>query len=55
MGVLLGALIGVLGNFFASFWFQPLTRWNILGLVATGVILALLIIGLYFQARKYAG
>ena len=53
IGVLLGALIGVIGNFFVSFWFQPLTPLNILGLLVTGIVLAVLTIALFFQARKY--
>lgn len=53
IGVLLGALIGVIGNFFVSFWFQPLTNWNISGLVATGTVLVLLTTALFFQVRKY--
>lgn len=54
IGTLLGALIGVMGNFFVSFWFQPQDFWNYLGLFVSGILLFLVSIALFFQARKYA-
>jgi len=53
IGVFLGALIGVVGNFFVSFWFQEVTKWNILGLIVSGVILFLVCVALWLEVRKY--
>ena len=54
IGTLLGVLIGIIGNFFVSFWFQQFTVWHILGLIVTGTMLAATSVALFFQAKKYA-
>lgn len=53
IGVFLGALIGVIGNFFVSFWFQPPTSLNILGLIASFIVLLVVCIAFLLQAIKY--
>ena len=53
IGVFLGALIGVVGNFFVSFWFQGVTVWNILGLIVSGIVFFLVCVALWLEARKY--
>ena len=54
IGTLLGALSGVLGNFFASLWFQKFTLLNPLGLIGSGTLLVVASIALFLQAKKYA-
>jgi len=53
-GTLLGLLIGVVGNFFVSFWFQPLNIWNLLGLIVSGILLLLTSVALFFQVKKFS-
>ena len=54
LGVLLGALIGITGNFHVSFWFQELTGWNLLGLIVSFILFLGLCLALFIQTRKYA-
>lgn len=54
VGTILGALIGVVGNFFVSFWFQPPSWWNILGLIVSSILLVLVCTSLFLQAKKFA-
>jgi len=54
MGALLGALIGVVGNFFVSLWFQTLTSLNIVGLLISGILLLIVSVALFLQAKRYA-
>lgn len=50
-GIVLGGLIGVIGNFFVSYWVMPST--NTLGLAISGALLVIMFIALFIQARKY--
>jgi len=54
LGVIFGALMGVLGNFIVSFSFQPLSVPNVVGL--TGSLISFLAITIIFglQVRKYS-
>ncbi len=53
-GVVLGGLLGVIGNFFVSFWFQnPQDSQNIIGLLFSGILFFVVLIVLLYQARKY--
>ncbi len=52
-GVLLGGLLGVVGNFFVSFWFEKPSHERLLGLVVSGIFLLILFVILLLQARKY--
>lgn len=54
VGTILGALIGVIGNFFVSFWFQPQGWWNVFGLTMSFVLLFLVCVALFLQAKKYS-
>jgi len=54
IGTILGALIGVVGNFFVSFWFQPTGSWNIVGLIVSLIFLLLICTALFLQAKKFA-
>ena len=54
IGVLLGALISVIGNFFVSFYFQTSNTPNLIGLIVSGLLLLLTSIALFYEARKYA-
>jgi hypothetical protein len=54
IGTILGALIGVVGNFFVSFWFLTQSWWNTLGLTVSFVLLLFVCIALFLQAKKYA-
>ena len=51
-GVLLWAVLGVIGNFFVSFWFQPMNTPTYVGLVVCGTILLLMSIALIYKAKK---
>lgn len=56
IGVLLGALIGVVGNFFVSYYFQfyqTRNTSNLIGFIVSGLFLLLISISLYYQARGY--
>jgi uncharacterized protein YegP (UPF0339 family) len=50
-GVLLGGLLGVVGNFFVSYW--VMNPQNIIGLIISGVLLIFMFMVLLCQARKY--
>jgi hypothetical protein len=54
MGTILGALIGVTGNFFVSFWFMPKNLLNSLGLTISFILLFMVCLTLFFQAKSYA-
>lgn len=54
VGTILGALIGVVGNFFVSFWFQPPSWWNIPGLIVSSILLLLICTALFREAKKFA-
>jgi len=43
--IFMGSLVGVIGNFFASFWFQPLKIETIAGLAVSG----LLLLGIFYM------
>jgi len=53
-GVLFGGLLGVIGNFFVSFWFQEPTQMNIIGLLTSGMFLTLTTAALGLLTRKYS-
>ncbi len=53
-GTILGALIGMIGSFFVSFWFSIHDSWNIAGLAISSLLLLLVCVTLFMQARKYA-
>ena len=53
VGVAIGALLGSLGNFFVSFWFQEVTQWTIWGLVISGILLIGICVVLLNEARRY--
>lgn len=50
-GVLLGGLIGVIGNFFVSY--LVMTPQNIAGLIISGILLIIMFIVLLYQVRKH--
>jgi len=50
-GVLLGGLIGVLGNFFVSY--LVMTPQNIAGLTISGILLTIVFIILLYKVRKH--
>ena len=50
-GLVLGGLLGVIGNFFASYWFM--TTRDIVGLAVSGFLFVFVLIFLLYQARKY--
>jgi hypothetical protein len=54
VGTILGALIGIMGNFFVSFWFMPKNLWNALGLTMSFILLFIVCLTLFFQAKRYA-
>jgi hypothetical protein len=54
LGTILGALIGIVGNFFVSFLFMQQNMWNIMGLLISFALLVLVCIALFLQAKKYA-
>lgn len=53
-GTLLGALIGVLGNFIVSFVFQPPTSANIIGLIVSLILFFVVCAALFLESKKYA-
>lgn len=53
-GVLLGGLIGVIGNFFVQLFFVEVTFWTWVGLLFSGALFLLICALLFFQAKKYA-
>jgi hypothetical protein len=54
LGTLLGALIGIIGNFFVSFLLMQQNAWNIAGLTISFALLLLVCVALFLQAKKYA-
>jgi lipopolysaccharide export LptBFGC system permease protein LptF len=54
VGTILGALSGVIGNFFVSFWFQPQSWSNFLGLAFSFIMLFFVCVALFLQAKKYS-
>jgi len=54
-GTILGALIGIIGSFFVSFWFSVHDSWNAVGLAISSFLLLLVCVTLFMQARKYTG
>jgi len=54
VGTILGALIGVVGNFFVSFWFMAKNLWNTVGLTISFILLFIVCLTLFFQAKRYA-
>lgn len=54
VGTILGALIGIMGNFFVSFWFMPKDLWNVSGLTMSFILLFIVCLALFFQAKRYA-
>lgn len=53
-GTILGALIGIIGSFFVSFWFSVHDSSNVAGLAISSLLLVLVCVTLFMQARKYA-
>lgn len=51
LGLVLGGLLGVIGNFFVSYWFM--TTRDIIGLAVSGFLFVFLLVFLLYQARKY--
>jgi len=53
LGTLLGALIGIIGNFFVSFLLMQQNTWNIVGVAISFALLVLVCVVLFLQAKKY--
>jgi len=54
LGTLLGALIGIIGNFFVSFLLMQQNTWNTTGVPISFALLVLVCVALFLQAKKYA-
>jgi len=54
LGTLLGALIGIINNFFVSFLLMQQNTWNIMGVAISFALLVLVCVMLFLPAKKYA-
>lgn len=54
-GTILGALIGIIGNFLVSFLFMPYNWGNTFGLAISSFLFLSVCVTLFLQAKKYAG
>jgi uncharacterized membrane protein (UPF0136 family) len=54
LGTLLGALIGIISDFFVSFLLMQQNTWNIMGVAISFALLVLVCVTLFLPTKKYA-